>query len=343
VRALPLAQWPAADRAAWLDACRPSERLKRGGAASHFAAVIRHDLAQRYSYFLDFLHGAGCLDVAAAAASHVTPVNVERYLARLKERLRSVTVHISIYRLRRMAQLIAPHRDWGWLVEIEKDFAFVMQPQSKLDRLVLTEVLVEAGLMLCNEAETASHLNKTEQARMVRNGLMVALLALCPIRLKNFAALELGRTILNIHGAWWIVLPAAETKSRRRDERQVPPLLKDLMDRYVDRYRPILGAAEKLPARLWVSSPNGRPLCEARVAQILSETTLSTIGKDISPHLFRASAASSAAIYGGSVPHLASAILQHRDPRITNGSYNRASTMQAAQAYSQIISTLREQ
>jgi hypothetical protein len=38
------------------------------------------------------------------------------------------------------------------------------------------------------------------RAKGVRNGLMIAILALCPIRLKNFAALELGRTFLDING-----------------------------------------------------------------------------------------------------------------------------------------------
>ena len=37
---------------------------------------------------------------------------------------------------------------------------------------------------------------------------MIALLAVCPIRLKNFAALEIGRTFREVEGSWWIVLPA---------------------------------------------------------------------------------------------------------------------------------------
>ena len=54
------------------------------------------------------------------------------------------------------------------------------QPRSKFDRLVLTEVLVEAGLTLIREAEISPNLTKLARACQVRNGLMVALLALCP-------------------------------------------------------------------------------------------------------------------------------------------------------------------
>jgi len=76
-------------------------------------------------------------------------------VAELKERVSSVTVYGSIHKLRRTVQLIAPDRDLGWLIEIERDLASEMQPRSKWDRLVLTEVLIEAGLTLIAEAESA--------------------------------------------------------------------------------------------------------------------------------------------------------------------------------------------
>jgi hypothetical protein len=40
---------------------------------------------------------------------------------------------------------------------------------------------------------------------MFRDGLLIALLAYCPIRLKNFAALEIGRSFVNVYGKWWII------------------------------------------------------------------------------------------------------------------------------------------
>ena len=46
------------------------------------------------------------------------------------------------------------------------------------------------------EAEIA----KRPKREMIRNGLMIALLAYCPIRLKNFAALEIGRSFVNVDG-----------------------------------------------------------------------------------------------------------------------------------------------
>jgi hypothetical protein len=137
VRSLPLNLWPAADRDAWVMACRPAARLKRGGAAGHLKPVTRDDFARRYGLFLDALERRGLLQQDGPAAANVTVDNVDAYIAELKERVTSVTVYGSISKLRRVAQLIAPGNDFTWLVDIERDLALVMRPRSKFDRLIL--------------------------------------------------------------------------------------------------------------------------------------------------------------------------------------------------------------
>jgi integrase len=336
IRSLPLQLWPAADKHAWEAACRPSARMRRGGIGSHLKPITRNDLARRYGYFLDFLSRSGWLDMNAGPGAHVTPEYVEPYLAELKERVSSVTVYGSICKLRRTAQLIAPDRDLGWLTEIESDLAFDMRPRSKRDRLVLTEVLIQAGLTLIAEAETTARLTRLARARMVRNGLMVALLACCPIRLKNFAALEIGRSIVEVDGAWWIVLTGSETKEARPDERPVPDFLTQKITRYIKTYRPTLARSDDVSNAMWLTSDYGTPMTNASVGEAITETARSTVGVMVSPHLFRMAAASTAAVYGGSTPNLASAILHHFDNSVTEAHYNRATSMSAARAYATI-------
>ena len=67
----------------------------------------------------------------------------------------SVTAWNCIYKLRRAAELLSSGQDFSWLAEIEKDLALVMEPKSKLDRLVFTEQLLEAGLTLITEAKNS--------------------------------------------------------------------------------------------------------------------------------------------------------------------------------------------
>ena len=337
VRSLPLDLWPEADRNAWISACRPAARLKRGGAAGHLKPITRGDLARRYGYFLDFLSRRGLLPPDNLAATCVTPENAETYIAELRERVSSVTVYGSIYKLRRAAEIIAPDLDFAWLAEIEKDLALLMRPRSKFNRMVLAEVLVQAGLTLIHEVETSPNLTDLARARQVRNGLMVALLGMHFIRLKNFAALEIGRSLVEIKGRWWIVLAASETKENRADERPIDELLTPVINRYLSQHRPVLAQTDDPPSALWLSSNDGAPMSYTAVENVIKATTLSTVGVDVSPHLFRTSGASSAATHCGDNPHLASALLHHTHPGVTNAHYNRATSLSAAERLRQIV------
>ena len=341
-RSLPIAEWPAADRIGWAEACRPAQRLKRGGAASHLAAVSQDDIANRYGLYLDYLNRNGRFDPAQNAMALITPDNVNAFIGELQGRVRSVTVWNSVYKLRRAAQLIAPDFDFGWLTEIEKDVALVMIPRSKIDRLVLTERLVEAGLTLIREAEM---FGKTAVARAVgvRNGLLVALLALHPIRIKNFAALAIADTFININGRWWLHIPSEDTKSHRVDERQVPEFMTAAVDSYVKTHRAVLCPGDVKHAALWVSSTTGRQLTTKNLGTLISKLTRETIGTDVSPHLFRTAGASTAAVYGGKYPNLASAVLNHRDTHVTEEHYNRATTFSAGDEYALITRSYREE
>ena len=120
-RSLPIAEWPASDRIGWAEACRPAQRLKRGGAASHLATVSRDDIANRYGLYLDYLNRNGRFDPAKNAMALIIPGDVNGYIAELQARVRSVTVWNSVYKLRRAAQLIVPEADFGWLTEVEKE------------------------------------------------------------------------------------------------------------------------------------------------------------------------------------------------------------------------------
>jgi site-specific recombinase XerD len=333
---LPLDLWPGADRNAWIAACQPSARLKRGGAAGHLKPVTREDHARTYGDFIRFLDQHDLLRRDASAAANVTPDNVDAYLAELKGRMCSMTVHVSICRLRRAARYMVPGLNLDWLGEIAKDLALVAWPRSKFDRLVLPERLIEAGLTLVHEAERSQTMTKLAQATQVRNGLMVATLGFHPIRRGNFAALEIGRSFVKIRGRWWIVLSALETKERRADERRVNKLLVPFIERYLDQYRPVLLRSDSPASALWLSSRRAVRVSDKYVAKLIGATTLSTVGVKVSPHLFRTSAASAAAVYGGDNPFLGGAVLHHADPRVTQD-YNRATSLSAAESFRQIV------
>ena len=133
-RALPVGLWPAADGGAWIEACQPSARLKPGGRAGHLRPTTRDHYAERYACFLGFLRRRGLLQSEGAPAANVTPDKVDAYLADLKDRVASTTMHDSIATLRFVAKIIAPGGDFRWLSEIEKDLALVKRPREVRSR-----------------------------------------------------------------------------------------------------------------------------------------------------------------------------------------------------------------
>jgi integrase len=265
---------------------------------------------------------------------------VEDYVVELKKRVSSVTLWNSIYKLRRAAACLAPTANFHWLSEIEKDIALVARPRDKTDRLVLANRLLEAGLTLIEEAESFAP-TPMLRARGVRNGLMIALLALHPLRIKNFATLRIGESIKKIEGHWWLIIDVKKTKSHRLDERRVPEFMTKILDRYVNRYRPILfGKATHSPA-FWISSTRGFQFTIKNMGTLISRMTQETLGVDVSPHLFRMAATTTAAVYGTSTPYLATAVMGHRDTRINEEHYNRARSLHASAILADIIETCK--
>ena len=103
------------------------------------------------------------------------------FLEDLRSRVSSVTLYGSIYKLRRMAEILRRDIDFAWLREIENDLDFLKVPLPKHHRVVLTEKIVQAALTFIEEAVLTQGITPLQRATRVRDGLMVALLALCPI------------------------------------------------------------------------------------------------------------------------------------------------------------------
>ena len=335
-RSLPVREWPDSDRKAWAEACRPGVRLKPGGRASHFAEASLKDFTARYGAYLGFLQRRRVLNLEAGTAAQVTRPNVNAYVAELKERVSSVTTWNCIYKLRRATQLLNPKIDFSWLLEAEQELALVMTPRSKFDRLVLTTRIVEAGLTMISEAEEYAK-SYFERARSTRNGLMIVILGLTQIRLKNFVELEIGSTFREVNGSWWITVPAGSTKNKRWIEKRIPRSLNRAIELYLNQARPNLIKSPSPDNSLWISWRTGMRFTYKNLGTLISKITLRTLGVDVSPHLFRTAAASTAAVKLPGFPHLASALLGHADSRIADEHYKRATSISAANIYGDLI------
>jgi integrase len=272
---------------------------------------------------------------------------IERYHDRARQFWGSVMLSRNLYKLRRAADLMGWGAGLAWLKEIEEDLRAVVRPRDMSHRLVTSDRLVKVGLALTQQADKASSLKALKRACLYRDGLMIALLAVCPIRLKNFTALTLGTSLQRVGRRWLIVLNAGDTKTGRPDKRPVPAWLDPNLDRYLDTYRPVLLGCERVvdepcpnasrTGALWVSSQSGQRLTYSAVGHAILERTRESMGVAVNPHAFRMAAATTAAYRASGEPHLASALLQHTDPRVTEEHYTRASSIDAVLSFAEIV------
>jgi integrase len=332
VRSLPISLWPQTDREAWAHACRPSMRLNRGGAACRMKPKTQASHARGYGYFLDYCRRHGQLE-DGVVASLVTPTRIDHFLEELRERVRSVTHWSYIQRIRRVCEILAPTRDVGWLRDVEADLRDAARPRAKYPRIVDGERLIRLGLELMDRGEAGEHLTLVERSRLVRNGLMIALLSLCPIRLGNLHGLRLGRQIRKIGDRWWIILGAEETKSARPDERPIHEILTPYIDRWINPWRALYPTTEDY---FW-PSPAGGPLAYTYVGAIITETTRRELGVAVNPHLFRDCCVFTIADRAGEEMGVASALLQHVDSRVTEMHYNKGASLRAAKKFQTIL------
>jgi integrase len=333
IRALPLCDWPTADCRVWKQACVPAQRLRPGGAAARMKSSTRTSLVRAYGYLLEFCHRNGLLDQDAEAGAHVSPEIIDAFVNELHGRVGSVTRASYIGKIRRIATILAPGRDLVWLGEIEADLRYEARPRPKYHRIVSSERLLALGLELIRRGETSKHLTDLARARLVRDGLLIALLALCPIRLSNLSELRVGRQLRGIGDSWWIILEADETKTGRPDERPVPEILSGSIDRWLEHWRTVFLKPDDAS---WPSTKGG-PLAYTYVGHIITETTRRELGVAVNPHLFRDCAVYTVATNAGDRMGIASGLLQHTDQRTVEKYYNKGASIGAVRRYQQIL------
>jgi hypothetical protein len=128
-----------------------------------------------------------------------------------------------------------------------------------------------------------------------RDGLLIGLLAIRPLRLRNLAGLILDRTLVQRGDGWWIQIPAAETKTKDPIEEPWPEMLVPHLQTYLADH--LSGIAALRGSRkgassdaLWLSM-YGPPMTDNGIYDRSVTRTRDGLGQPINPHLFRDCAA----------------------------------------------------
>jgi integrase len=221
------------------------------------------------------------------------------------------------------ARALAPKGNWAWIGHgVTALRAEIRKPSLVEATDVSTDQLVALGKQLFADAATRCNLPDWARAGMARDGLIIAFLALRPIRRKNLAALTLGRHILVEPAGGHIVIPANEMKMGKRPyHADWPDMLADELHQYMREYRPALlnrytGEYPWPPAgdAFWVSE-RGTRLDDSAIDKRVRKLTKAALGEAINLHRFRHLAAGTIAMQQPDMIHVVTPLLGHHNPR----------------------------
>ena len=208
-------------------------------------------------------------------------------------RVSPTSTTIMVGALKRMLDVLDPGQDRMALAALYRNLKRSARPsRDKSSRMAPARQLLELGLRLMETCGKGAY--EAYVATRFRDGLTIAMLVSCPVRLKNLAMITTGRHLMFVGEAYELRFGATEMKTGRPYRAPLPRELTAYIDRYLKVYRPMLLAAPAPPEglaadpgdALWIGRHGGRLTAASLRAQIELRTQ-AAFGAAIWPHLFR--------------------------------------------------------
>jgi integrase/recombinase XerD len=287
---LPYAEWPEEDRRLWYEAFKKGAGLFDDcGRGASLSERSQQQLQYAYGKFLKFVAVKHPDRLGCSPAARVGVDMVEQFVKFQPATCGDVTVSIYLYHLWLVLKYIYPASDWSWLVTISERIAVRGKEKRKKHHLVTSETLYALGIALMDGALSSGKPVKASSVQTAyRDGLIIAFLALIPLRRRTLGLLQIGRHLVRSGAGWAVDIPANDTKSKRPFEL---PLSRDLsarIDFYLKEIRPrISGVAGN--NHLWVSRCG--PMSDRMIYKTVRRRTKKTLGFPVNLHRFRHAAA----------------------------------------------------
>jgi site-specific recombinase XerD len=345
---MPFAEWPQHDRVAWLVALEPAGFLEAGGVAAEWSEGGRRMVVDSYGRWLTWLARTEQLDRSARPEDRVTRERVAAYAEALLVGNAPMTVQGRIGQLGRAMRALAPVADWSWLSRAADRMRAEAAPvREKRSRMQEVQALADLGLGLMRRAQASDEHFAIQRAALYRDGLIIALLAHRPLRIRTFAAVTLGQHLTRRDKEWRLAFAAADTKTRQPLEMPFPDGLVPCLELYLGQHRPVLLRGKPVPGQarpptsaLWIAK-GGRMMSSDAISVQITTHTRTAFGQPVNPHLFRDCAATSIAIQDPEHVRMIAPILGHSTIATSERHYNQARTLEASRRYQQAIGRTR--
>lgn len=345
-RCLPVADWPDADRTAWANAKLNGDIFDGSGAASHWRPATRRLVEQHVGRFLGWLEDEQGLKPTSVPESTKREV-IRRYVVWLQPRAAPHTVLGHIRDLHEYLRVVWPDSGRSHIQNAERALAWkATATKNKRPRLKPTSELVALGEELMTRAQNDGRATDPRlPLAQFRDGLAIALLALRPLRIRAFGSILLGAHLQQVGDDWMIAIPPELSKNHRPMEVGVPASLVPALITYLETVRPRLlklrGRWHSEPGRaLWISI-DGSAMKPKALGEAITKRTGEAFDHPISPHYFRDCAATTLAYDRPENVRLATPLLGHANPKMTEKHYIQSDQINAGRKLNSAMSELR--
>jgi hypothetical protein len=210
---------------------------------------------------------------------------------------------------------------------------------DRFDRLVPPVRLLDFGIGLMDSAFPFQNSGPWQSYLQYRDGLIIALISLWPIRRRSLATLTVSGHLSFDDSGVVIRLAPADTKANREEVCRLPGQLAPYFRRYVDEVRPAM-LGDRIHDGLWPSR-EGRPMSGGRIYDTVRHRIRQRFGKDMGIHDMRRAVATYIAIDMPDKVGLIPGVLQQANPEVGEQHYNLANAMSASRRYAATLANLK--
>jgi integrase/recombinase XerD len=275
----PVADWPEAWQKAWrsrVEVDRPGRFLDLDADAVDWSADYCTKIERAVGRFVGSCRRRG-------EPVEPTKAALAGFIHELEARGCSmVSVAIYLADLRRGMEVLCPDADLHCLRRAAARARRHARPDDKAMRVADSRDLKSVGTRMMREA--AALAPGPRAALQFRNGLMIAILSMRPVRVRNLSETEVDVNVgLDDHGGAWI-----RYSTSKNDRPYAAPLDADLapfVRTYLERMRPVLLRGARTQA-FWIDR-YGKPLGRKEMTRVVTSNTRRHFGRPLSPHLFR--------------------------------------------------------
>jgi integrase/recombinase XerD len=338
---LPYADWPQQDRVRWEAAFRAGRDLfDDHGAGAHLAERTRRQLQYAYGKFLAFLRARHGTLLALPPAERLNSKIIRDYVKWQPRTCGGITLSVYLFHLWFALRYLCPGDDWAWLLAISKRIRDQAKRKPQQQHLVTSELLYSLGIQLMDRALASGKPATSWRVQTgVRDGLMIALLALIPLRRRTLSALRIGKHLVRSGDQWVLDIPASDIKNKRPLEYPLSAELSERVDIYLNQVRlQITGAGTH--DYLWASC-RGRRMSDAGIYGAVRRRTRKYLGFSVNLHRFRRAAATFWSVRDPVNVRGAKDLLGHASFATTETHYIMAQSRLAGRALAQAISETR--